>query len=907
MSRAALIFVSVVIASALGCSGTPELPKQPEQAGKTEKKGKAGQLERLRSAQGPGLVKRILEDGRTVLCRLDNGLVILCQENHAAPIAVVQGFVRAGSIFEDEYTGSGISHFSEHLVSGGSTPARSEKETERILDSLGGANNAYTSSDRTTYFVRTTTDKFRIACELIADWMQNAAFEPKEVAREHKVIQREIEKGLAEPGRVLWKLAQETMFSFHPARHPVIGHMELFRKITRDDLLKYYRRMYTPDNMIVVAVGDFDASKTADYIAGLFKNARAGGRQTLLPRDDPAQQGMRFAAAEMDVRSAYVLMCFRTVPLSHPDLYPLDVMSYVLSNGRSSRLVQRLRERDRLVDSITTWSYTPWFGAGSFAVRMTLRPENVKRARAAVLEELNKLKSELVTDAEMARAKKQRVADEVLGRQTIESQAAQLGGNYLATGNPFFGKVYLRGIRGATARGVREVARKYLLTDNLTVTIVRPKTTPKAKTEATERTAPPSKIEKTVLPNGLRILVKRNPNVPIVSIQAYFLGGVLREDERTAGTSRALGRMLTRGTKTRSALEISKAFDDMAGSIGGGSGNNTFFLNAQVLSEDFEKAFEIFADCLVSPTFPDKELGNVKRLALNAIARQNDDSNQEAYNLMRKTLYKVSPYRLNPLGTAESVKAITREALAAYHKRACAGRNGVVAIFGDVDAGKAKALAARLLGRLPAGEASALEVPGDPPLERDMVARKKSGRPQTAAVYAAYPACDMGNVKDRYPLLVLDGVMSGVGWPGGWLHNELRGKGLVYVVHAYNFLGFRMPGYFGIYAVTRPEKVGEVIGIINKNIERAKSGLVPKDEFERAKSMAVTVELLGRQTNSSLAAQAALDELYGLGYDFSERFAERVKRVTRAEVLRVARKYLTKRALAIVSPAAKEP
>ncbi|MFO7899479.1 MAG: pitrilysin family protein [Planctomycetota bacterium] len=842
-------------------------------------------------AERPGFVKRTL----------DNGLVVLCQENHAAPIAVVQAFVRAGSIFEDEYLGAGISHYCEHLIAGGSTTNRSEEETEDLLDSLGGANNAYTSYDDTSYFIRTTKDKFPQACQLLADWMQNAAFKPKEVRREYEVIQREIEKGQAEPNRVLWKLADRTMFEFHPMKHPVIGHLELFKRLTREDLVKYYERMYRPDNMVVVAVGEFDAAKTADHIASLFEDAERSGRVVELPRMDPPQQGTRRATAEMDVRSAYVMMCFRTVPLSHPDLYPLDVMSYVLSHGRSSRLVRRLREEEQLVDSVASWSYTPWFGGGNFAVKMVLKPENIEAAEAAALDELNRLKTELVSGAELERAKKQKVAEDVFVRQTIEAQARELGGNYLATGNPFFSQVYLRGIRKVRADEIRAVARKYLTTDNLTVAVVRPKTDePKTADAAEQETA--SAVEKITLPNGLRVLVKRNPAVPIVSMQAYFLGGVLREDEGTAGTSHVLGQMLTRGTESRSALEIARTFDALGGSISGGSGNNTVFLKASTLAEDFEGGFEVFADCLANPAFPADELDKAKRLTLNAIERQDDNWHTEAYNLLRSTLYTKSPYRLNKLGTKDSVSGISRADLAAFHARAFTGRNGVVAIFGDIDPARAKELVTNALGSLPEGQSILDDIPAEPPLTEDRVATRHNQRPNAAVVYAAYPATTITDVEDRYPLLVLDGVMSGVGWPGGWLHGDLRGAGLVYVVHAYAFHGLRTPGFFGVYALTRPDKVGEVRSIIDKNIERAKSGPVPKDEFERAKEMAVTVELLGRQTNGSLATQAALDELYGLGHDFGDTFAERVRSVTRADVLRVAKKYLDHRALVVVKP-----
>jgi zinc protease len=839
----------------------------------------------------PGFVKK----------ELDNGLVILCQENHATPVAVVQATVRAGSIFEGEYLGHGISHFCEHLVSGGSTATRSEEETEELLDLLGGANNAYTSTDRTTYFIRTTRGRnFETACDLIADWMQNAAFKQAEFDRERKVIQREIEKGDTEPNRVVWKLAARTMFSFHPARHPVIGHKPLFLKLTRDDVVKYYRRMYRPDNMVVVAVGDFDAAKTADRIAGLFQDAERSGRLPHLPVEDPPQQGRRSAVTEMDVRAAYAILGFRTVPLSHPDLYPLDVMSYVLSRGTSSRLVQRLRETDRLVDSVTSWSYTPWYGAGNFCVKMVLKPEQMDAARAAALDELNRLKHEPVSEAELARAKKQKVAAEVFHAQTVEDRAADLAGNYLATGNPFFSEIYLRGIRRVTAEDVRRVARKYLTPENLTVAAVRPKAAAAEETAADR--PPPSPVHKITLPNGLRVLIKRNPNAPLVVVKAFFLGGVLTEDERTAGRSHLLGQMLTRGTESRSALEISQAVDAIGGRLGGGSGNHTVFLEAQVLAEDLPRGIELVADCLLHPAFPRDDLEKVKQLTLHAIARRNDHWEREALDLLRETLYRTSPYRLDKLGTEASVKGLTRDDLAAFHRRACTGRNGVVAVFGDVDMERTKRLVAERFGSMPGGTLLATDVPADAPMQKDVTATKKARRPETAVVSAAYRTCTMGDVEDRYALLVLDGVMSGIGYPGGWLHNDLRGKGLVYVVHAYNFLGLRTPGYFGMYALTRPEKVDEVRAVFDRHVARAKRELVDRDEFERAKKMAVTMELLGRQTNGAMATVAALDELYGFGYDFSWSFPERVRAVTREDLRRVARKYFTHKALAIVAP-----
>ena len=156
------------------------------------------------------------------------------------------------------------------------------------------------------------------------------------------------------------------------------------------------------------------------------------------------------------------------------------------------------------------------------------------------------------------------------------------------------------------------------------------------------------------------------------------------------------------------------------------------------------------------------------------------------------------------------------------------------------------------------------------------------------------------NVEDRYAMDVLDAILSGARAPGGWLHSELRGKKLVYEVHAYSILGLD-PRHFEIFAMTRPDTVDQVLAIIDGFIGKMKRGKFSDDELDRAKTLCATEETLEQRGNANLAAQAALDELYGLGYDFSQHYTERINAVTRADVIRVANKYLTHKVTAIAT------
>ncbi|HSX79651.1 MAG TPA: pitrilysin family protein, partial [Candidatus Saccharimonadia bacterium] len=354
---------------------------------------------------------------------LDNGFTVLIEENHANPVVAVEVFVRTGSIYEQEYLGSGISHFFEHIIHGGTTSTRREAESRRLLDAIGNNSNAYTTVDHTAYHINTTTEHWRTALELLADWMLHSSITPEEFEREKGVVQRELEQDLDNPEQMLAQIAMETRFQVHPARYPVIGYKELVQKVTRDDLVRYYQRMYTPNNMLVVVVGDVH---TPDVLAHMRETFGQGDRRPLpaisLP-EEPPQLGKRTVVKEMAVSQASMSLSFRTVALTHPHLYPLDVLAYILANGNSARLVRHIQEEQQLVYAIQAASYTPAYAVGTLAISAALAPEQLPAAEAAILQELYRLREELVSPEELAKAKKQKLADYVFERQTVEQQA----------------------------------------------------------------------------------------------------------------------------------------------------------------------------------------------------------------------------------------------------------------------------------------------------------------------------------------------------------------------------------------------------------------------------------------------------------------------------------------------------
>ncbi|MDD4269337.1 MAG: pitrilysin family protein [Thermoguttaceae bacterium] len=839
----------------------------------------------------------------TTLATLSNGLVVIVAENHLAPVATVRCYVKnTGSAFEGRHLGAGISHVLEHVVAGGTTTRRSEEEIQQIIARFGGATNAFTSSSMTAYYIDCPAKDVNTAIELVADSMQRTAFEPGEFERELKVVRRELADGEADRRRVQSKLLHQTIYPGHPAEHPVIGYLDVLQATTNEEIIEFYRQRYIPNNQVFVVVGDV---QTKQVLAQVARQWSGTGRraETFVPMPEaPEQLGPREAIREMDGATYDLALAWPTVELSHPDLYALDVAAYILAEGDSSRLVRRLQYDEQLVLGIQSASYTPSFVRGWFGIFAAATADRWERAAERIAAEVYRLGDELVGEAELEKAKKQKAAELVFGQQTVQMTADSLGHGYIATGDPLFDAYYVERIQLVTADQVRQVARKYLRPERLNrVIIAPPEGAPKSAQAARDQAA--GEIRAAQLPNGLRVLVKRVSHLPMVNIQAYTLGGSLADTPTTAGRSALVAAMLDKGAAGRSAQEIAETFDSVGGSIRFSAGRSTIHGSATVLAADFDRAAAVFADCFTRPTFPDDELQKVKTLALGAIARRSDNPQQEILEFFYDQLPAASPYHIVQGGKRETVEPITAEDLRAYHRQYFVAENALVTVFGDIEPEAALETIARNFGRLPSD-------PGFKPIgfDRDnaipaTVDRHLRTGKQTGMIVLGYPGPGVRDRQDYAAMVLLDAITSGYSYPGGWLHNELRGAGLVYYVHALQITG-PAPGYFVVISQVAPEKTADVVGRIRKNLQRARQGEISDDEFDTARQMVISLHAQENTTIAAQAQQAALDELYGLGYDYDKTFDDRIRAVTKEQVIAAANKYLGNHVLVTSSPAA---
>ncbi|MFH0962555.1 MAG: pitrilysin family protein [Planctomycetota bacterium] len=844
---------------------------------------------------------------------LPNGLVVLVAPSRASGIVSARVFVRTGAMMEDEFLGTGASHLLEHLVAGGSTSAHTEDEYRGILASIGGRSNAYTTPVATCYYIDCAGDHLATALEVLSQWVSSASILDVEFDRECEVVTRELQRARIDPERELDRLASETLFPNHPARVPVIGYLDRLKTLTRGDLLRYYAKRYVASNMVVVVTGDVDPGSASSLVRKFFSSIDRGAPLVTIFPDEPVPFAPRLAERDLPTaRLVRMRLDFRTVSIFHPDLFPLDCLSYILSRGKSSRLVRRLKYDKPLVLDIDTASFTPQYDGGYFSVSSSLEREKMDAALAAVRDEIKAVQSRGVTAAELAVVIAQMTADYLRQQETVEGLASRVGWDFLTTGDPVFSDYYLSGIARVSPDDVRRVARTYLLPERECLSIIRPSSAPSYLSTASgpsSRPAGPS-VEKFALPNGLTLLLGVTPGAATASIQAYGLAGLRAETPETNGINMLTSTLLTAGTRSRSRgtrIQIARLFEDVGASLDGSGGRFTFSLSASLLPAYIERLLPVFAECLFDSAFPPDELERARTTLLAALKGRQESPSFVAMDEWRKLFFARSPYRMDVLGTPETLRAFKRTDVLDWYRRYVVPGNLVVAIFGDFDPHAVLDLARAAFSRFPARPApvGALAVDSPPDAPREV---RRAYPFHEAVIVAGFPSASFENIDDRYPLTVLGAVLAGYEFPAGRLQKALRGgtQGYVYEVHAANAFALE-PGYFYVYAMVDPARVDEALGIIKEELRKLVDGPISESELEEARSAVALSFRMDRELPSHQALLAATDELYGLGFAFVSSEPALVDAVSLPDLRRVAKKYLTNPLILVFVPEASAP
>lgn len=389
---------------------------------------------------------------------LPNGMRLIVQEHRAASTVAVHLWAGVGG--RDEAIGErGFSHFAEHMLFKGTT-TRPRGFVDREVEAVGGRTNAGTSNDYTFYYLLLPAARALSGISLMADMVLNSVFDPAELRREREVVFEEVRLNEDNPRSSLGRQLYNLLYDGHPYGRPVLGDVKDLRDATQDSLRGYYARHYVPDNMTLVVVGPVDpAAVRAAAIEAFGSRPATGYARPAVGAPAPLER-VRARSVERPERQTQLGFAWLAPPLGDPDMPAVDVLSHILGGSRSSRLNQALRERARLVSSISGW-YGALQGAGALGVTAQLEGSDQDAVEKAIMAEIARVQSEGVTAEELARAITASEAEREFSRETVEGLALAYG-RAETTWNLEAERTYVDRIRAVTRDQVRQAARRYL-------------------------------------------------------------------------------------------------------------------------------------------------------------------------------------------------------------------------------------------------------------------------------------------------------------------------------------------------------------------------------------------------------------------------------------------------------------
>ncbi len=820
---------------------------------------------------------------------LANGLTLILKRDASAALASVQVWVKTGSVHEGAHLGAGLSHYLEHMLFKG-TERRAGREISALVQAHGGYINAYTTFDRTVYYIDLPSEHTSMAIDLLADAVLHSTLPADEAAKEKDVILREIAMTKDDPDNRLWDTLFSTAFREHPYRQPIIGHRDVFSTVTRDELSSYYRARYVPNNLVVVIVGDIDLAATRAAVELHFGLAPRAKLAPVLVPAEPAQLAPRAEHRFEDVELTRGVLSWPIPGLAHDDAPVLDLLATILGHGDSSVLWQEIREKAGLVHTIDASSWNPG-SSGLFCVSFTADADKREAAVAAIQRVLARTAVSGCTAAQLQKAIRQLVVAEINSRKTMSGQASRLGAAEVVVGDLDHSRTYFERLRAATPAAVKRALKTYLVPERITSVSLSPLgAVAQAKTAAVTATHSPD-FSETKLPNGARLLLQRDARLPNLHVRFMLQGGPLFEPAAKRGATALYATMLTKDTRTRSAAQVAEFIEAAGGSFYGFSGNNSLGIAAEVLPTDADRALRVIADAVLAPAFKAATFAIERDAQLAALQQDADDFVTLARKRVRQKFFGSHPLALDPNGDEIGVKALTPADLVALHRRLCIGPNVVLAVAGDFDPRAFGAKLKQFLAKIPRGRAEDVRVPELPrhfPAEPgDFVENLPR---EQAVVLQAFPGPQV-HAADFYVGEVADELFSGM---ASRLFERVREeKGLAYFVRSGRITGLES-GMFYFLAGTQPGKEGEVLAEIDAEIVRVQLSGVEPAEIARCQARLKAGRRQSMQTNSARAMNAGLNALQGQPVNDWKNYDARVDAVTVADLAAFASRYFTR-------------
>jgi zinc protease len=859
-----------------------------------------------------GLLDTALPPDSVIRTTLPNGLRLLVRRDTSAPVVAIVTYVRAG-YFDETDDEVGISHVLEHMYFKG-TPTRGPGEIARDTKASGGYLNAGTIYDHTHYYTVLPSNGFASGLAIQADAFANSLIDAGELSRELEVIIEEAKRKTDSASAVATETLFEVLHDKHRIRRWRIGREAGLRTFTRDMVGGFYHKFYRPSNTVLSIVGDVDPNEARELVERYYGSIPGGTVDRAPGPEEPPHVDPSFRYIELagDIQQAEVVFGWRTPALLHEDTPPLDLLAAVLGSGRASRLYRAVRER-RLASSISAYDYTPG-ELGVFVMHATARPEHVRGAARGAWDQVRRARDGEITHAEIERARRVIEAHWLRRFESMEGQANHIAGWELV-GDWRLGGAYLDRLLTADAERLTDVAHRWLAPERAALVTYRPSGAPQvaantadmrdaldherpAALEPLKQSAPPTPVHGSRgwiydreeagvrvfrTASGVPVLVHRRPG-PVAHLGWFVSGGGVHEPADETGLTSLMTRASLKGTARRDAKRIAEDSEFLGSVLSAAASADGFQWTISVPRRRLDDAAELLADVVQRPSFPDDAVESERSVALANLAAMRDDMYRWPMRLATQAAWATHPYGRSVLGTEQSLAAMDADALRRWHARVAVEAPGVIVCVGDIDPDEGASLATRFLSGLRAAEGAAVAAPVWP--EGVIKSEDKRDKAQSAlAMLFEGPARDDDA---RFTAGMIAGVASGL---GGRFFDELRDRqSLAYTVMAAPLMR-RRAGAFSAYIAMSPEKEEAArVGLL-REFARLRESPVSERELSQAKTYALGIHAIRRESAASVMGDIADAWLFGSSLSELTEYESRVRAVSAAQMLQLARAY----------------
>jgi zinc protease len=834
---------------------------------------------------------------------LDNGLTLIVHEDHKAPIVAVNMWYHVGSANEKPGK-TGFAHLFEHLMFGGSEHAKGSYID--AMEKIGATDlNGTTNSDRTNYFEDVPNSDLDYTLFLESDRMGSllGSLDQKTLDLQRGVVQNEKRQGENQPYGVTRQLITKNTY---PAGHPyswtTIGDMADLDAASMADVKDWFKTYYGPSNVVIVVAGDVDTKVAKAKVEKYFGDIPAGPPVAHQQVWIAKRTGSHRQVVQDRVPQARIYKVWNIPEFGSADGDYLDMTADLLAKGKTSRLYKRLVYDDQIATNVTAFADTNAI-AGQFYIQVTARPGlGLEKVEKEIDEELARFLKEGPTAEELQRVKVQNQAAFIRGTERIGGFGGKsdiLASNEVFLGDASAYKITQARIQAATAADLREAANRWL-TDGVYILEVQP--FPDYKTAATgvdrskfpEPGAAPElklpKLQHAALSNGLKIVLAERHDVPIVDFSLIADAGYAADQLAAPGTASMTTSLLTGGTKTLDALQISDHLELLGAELTAGSNLDSTIVSMSALKTKLDPSLDLFADIVLHPSFPEADFKRQQKLQLAAIQREENTPTTMPLRVLPALLYGAGhPYgnSLTGSGTTESVERLTREDLVKFHEVWFRPNNSTMVIVGDTTLAEIKPKLEKLFAEWKSAKVPTKNIAPVQLASKSAIYIIDKPGAQQSVIYGGIIAPPTSNPQE-VAIIAMNDELGGTF--GSRLNMNLReDKHWSYGVGT-RITKARGQRPFRIVAPVQTDKTKESFVELNNELRGILAGK-PVDAAELAKTQASeTLKLPGsRETLDDLETSIDDQVQYNLPDDYYETYGGKVRALTIPDVQAAAK------------------